>query len=202
MYIIFDVMKEEIIDTKFGNIRIPQPQSYSDVITLIASDNYRRCNRLSRSSVVINILKLNYLAWFRLCQKKDILSPIKNRIYGWLSRKKNINLPIRTKVGYGLYLGHEMCIVINGTTIIGNNVSISQFVNIGSNNHNAAVICDGAYIAPMTCLVEHVTIGFDSVIGAGSVVTHDLSSYKTYAGCPARQISEKANNHWHFYPIE
>lgn len=51
------------------------------------------------------------------------------------------------------------------------NVSLSQFLTIGSNKGKAATIEDDVYIAPSVCLVEDVVIGRGSVVGAGSVVT-------------------------------
>lgn len=97
-------------------------------------------------------------------------------------------MPYHTKVGSGLYLGHGMCIVVNPTATIGDNVSISQFVNIGSNKGQAAVIEDGVYLAPHVCLVENVRIGKMSVIGAGAVVTKDIPPYSVAVGVPAKVI--------------
>lgn len=54
----------------------------------------------------------------------------------------HVEIPPGTKVGYGLYMGHNMCIVINEGTIIGNNVNISQFLNIGTNENTPAIIGD------------------------------------------------------------
>jgi serine O-acetyltransferase len=48
-------------------------------------------------------------------------------------------MPLTTKIGYGFYMGHQRCMVINGSTIIGNNVNVSQFLNIGSNTGKAAI---------------------------------------------------------------
>ena len=130
------------------------------------------------------------LTWFRICQYRDWLFPIKNLIYKICSKRRMIDLPVETKVGYGLYIGHGMCIVVNKHTIIGNNVNLSQFVNIGANRQIGAVICDNVYVAPMTCLVENVQIGFNSIIGAGSVVVKNVPSRSTYAGVPAKKISD------------
>lgn len=51
--------------------------------------------------------------------------------------KKYIQLPKTTKVGYGLYIGHGGPIVVNSSTIIGNNCNLSQFTTIGSNEGKA-----------------------------------------------------------------
>ncbi len=83
----------------------------------------------------------------------------------------NCEIPTSVRVGFGFYIGHAMCIVIHGKTIIGNNVNISQFLNIGSNHNTPAILGDNVYIAPMVAIIENVEIGAFSVIGAGSVVT-------------------------------
>ena len=141
------------------------------------------------------------MAWFRLCQLKTIFSPIKNRIYSNICQGRCIDLPLTTKIGYGFYVDHGMCMVINGGTIIGNNVNVSQFLNIGSNHNSPAIICDGAYIAPNVCLVEDVVIGFQSIVGAGAVVTKSVPNKTTVAGVPARHISNNFKKEWHSYNI-
>lgn len=98
-------------------------------------------------------------------------------------------IPSSTKIGYGLYLGHGICMVVNGKTIIGNNVNLSQFLNIGSNVGTPAVIGDNVYIGPSVCLVENVHIGNNATIGAGAVVTRDIPENATAVGVPAKVIS-------------
>lgn len=149
--------------------------------------------------VIFRLLKGDVLAWFRACQIKTFLRPLFKYIYNTLCKRHRIDMPLNVKIGYGFYIGHSMCMVINGSTIIGNNVNVSQFLNIGSNSGPAAFICDGAYIAPMVCLVGNVVIGNNSIVGAGAVVTKDVSSKCTVAGVPAKRINDKYTSGWHFY---
>ena len=46
--------------------------------------------------------------------------------------------------------------MINGKTIIGNNVNVSQFLSIGSTKGTPATIGDNVYIGPNVCVVEDV----------------------------------------------
>lgn len=149
--------------------------------------------------VILKLLKGDLLAWFRLCQIKTPLNKLLKYTYHRLCKKHQIDLPLSVKVGYGFYIGHSMCMVINRTTIIGNNVNVSQFVNIGSNSGDAAFICDGAYIAPMVCLVGNVVVGNNSIVGAGTVVTKDVPAKCTVAGVPAKKINDKYTTGWHFF---
>ncbi len=81
--------------------------------------------------------------------------------------------------------------VINGGTIIGNNVNISQFLNIGTNHNKPAIIGNNVYIGPSVCVVEDVKIGNNSSIGAGAVVTKDVPENATVAGVPAKVLNYK-----------
>lgn len=112
-----------------------------------------------------------------------------------------IDMPIGTKIGYGLYLGHQMCIVINHRTIIGNNVAISQFVNIGTSHEKGAVIHDGVYLAPSVCVVENVELGYNSTVGAGAVVVKDIPECGVAVGVPAKVVKTRNKNPWNWWPV-
>ena len=88
--------------------------------------------------------------------------------------KYNLHISASTKIGFGLYIGCGVGIVMNASTKIGNNVNISQFLSIGTNHNTPAVIWDNVYIDPNVSIVEDVTIGTNSLVGAGSVVVHDV----------------------------
>lgn len=109
-----------------------------------------------------------------------------------LSVKYGIQIPRTTKIGYGFYIGHGIGIVINGGTVIGNNVNISHFLSIGTNNDKPATIGDNVYIGPNVCIVEDVRVGNNSTIGAGAVVVKDVPDNATVAGVPAKVISYKS----------
>ena len=80
---------------------------------------------------------------------------------------QQIQILRKTKIGYGLYIGHGGPVVINPTAVIGDNV----------------------YIGPNCCLIEHVRIGDNVTIGAGSVVTHDIPDNATAAGNYAKVLN-------------
>lgn len=55
----------------------------------------------------------------------------------------------------------------------------------------AVIIGDNVWIGRNTCIMPNVTIGKGAIIGANSVVTHDIPPYNIAAGVPARIISKK-----------
>lgn len=55
----------------------------------------------------------------------------------------------------------------------------------------AVIIEDNVWIGRNTCIMPNVTIGRGVIIGANSVVTHDIPPYHVVAGVPARIISKK-----------
>lgn len=184
---------EKIILNNGDELLIPLPQSYRDCLSFIKSDEYRKNGKMLSSWKIIkkNIIRPggSLLFWFRLCQYRGRFFRIFCFLYSCLCKKANIYLPPMTRIGFGLDIGHGMCIVINGGTIIGNNVSLSHFVSIGTNDNTPAIIGNNVYIGPNSNLVENVSVGSNVTIGAGSVVTKDIPSNATTVGTPARVIN-------------
>lgn len=160
----------------------------------IISDYYRYYGRSSNKIKVI-LLALSaknhcftYSFWLRLCNKKNIFYYFARLMHYRLSRKYGIQIPINTKIGYGFYIGHGVGIVINGGTIIGNNVNISQFLSIGTNKNTPPHIGNNVYIGPSVCIVEDVKIEDNITIAAGTVVIKNIPSNSTVVGVPGRII--------------
>jgi len=186
-------MRTESYHLNGKQIVIPIPESYKDCITLIKSDRYRITGKEESSISLIrrNLRHINSstLFWLRLNQYRGWLEPICRKMYAYVSRKSQIQIPASTKIGYGLYIGHSMCMVVDGGTVIGNNVNLSQFLNIGTNHNTPAIIGDNVYIGPQVCIIEDVIIGNNSTIGAGAVVTKDVPENATVAGVPAKVLN-------------
>ena len=49
-------------------------------------------------------------------------------------------------------------------------------------------ICQGVWLGQRVCVLPGVTIGAHSIIGANSVVTHDIPPYSIAVGAPARVV--------------
>ena len=186
-------MKKEIYVLKESKISIPVAENYKDCMALIKSDRYRISGKVENSFLIIvhslRPFSSSLLFWLRLSQYKGWLYPLCRIMYARASRKAQVQIPVSTKIGYGFYIGHNICMVINGGTIIGNNVNVSQFLNIGTSQEKYAIIGDNVWIGPMVCVVEDVKICNNSSIGAGAVVLKDVPENATVAGVPARVLN-------------
>lgn len=170
--------------------------SLAVAIEYIKSDLFRYAGNVSIKKMAIQYVSnrsFRYSFWLRLSRvNNSLLRFISTLMHKYLSNKYGINIPRIGKIGHGLYIGHHMSIVMNSTTVIGNNCNISQFLTIGSNHGKAATIGDNVYIGPNVCIVEDVVIGDNVTIGAGAVVVKDVPPNSTVAGNPAKVISEKS----------
>ena len=85
--------------------------------------------------------------------------------------------------------------------MIGNNVFIGPSSNIYAVDHHIdkfdkryfvkgidVIIEDNVWIGGNSTILPGITIGRNSVIGAGTVVTKDVESYSIYVGNPAKKI--------------
>lgn len=157
----------------------------------LKSDLYRYSGKKSIKSFLDCYRKeagFRFSVAYRLINSKGLEKIV--GIFLWVIRNKQlIQISRHTKIGYGLYISHGGPVVVNPTTIIGNNCNLSQFVTIGSNEAKAAVIGDNVYIGPNCCIVEDVEIGNNVTIGAGSVVTKNLPENSTCAGNYAKVLN-------------
>ena len=105
-------------------------------------------------------------------------------------------------IGDDVYINFGCVILDCGPVTIGNQVLIGPNVGIYDANHalNAQERMDGAlipgkirignrvWIGGGTIILPGVTIGDDTVIGAGSIVTHDIPSGVVAVGNPCRVL--------------
>ncbi len=172
------------------------PEYYS-IIQLIYSDYSRYYQRKDKYSVLLKLFEtilfglnhcLLYSIYFRCASRKNIFQSFAKYKKFRIGRKYGIQIPSKTKIGPGLYIGHGIGIVINEKAIIGRNCNISQFLTIGSNKGTPAIIGDNVYIGPNVCIVEDVKIGNNVKIGAGTIVINDIPDNATSVGNPNRII--------------
>ena len=69
-----------------------------------------------------------------------------------------------------------------------------HFEKVGGGKKQGVVIGDGVWIGQRSIILSGVTIGEHSIIGANSVVTHDIPAFCIAAGQPAKILKR-----WDFY---
>ena len=102
----------------------------------------------------------------------------------------------KTRVGAGLRIYHGFGLVVNDHAVIGDDVVLRNGVTIGHKNpgEGAPVIGDRVQIGAGAILIGNITIGSDSIVGAGSVVTKSVPPFSVVAGNPAKVISVLGSN--------
>lgn len=140
-----------------------------------------------------------YSFWMRLTgwlSHHKLYSPIyllSKLILLHYSYKFGIEIPSRTRIGRGFYIGHFSCIIVSLDAVIGNNVNISQGVTIGASNRGkhkgVPIIGDEVYIGPGAKIIGNITIGNRVCIGANAVVTEDVPDNSVVGGIPAKILS-------------
>lgn len=115
----------------------------------------------------------------------------------WVSqigaRRTNIEIHPGAKIGDGLFIDHGHGVVIGETAIIGNNCTIYHQVTLGGNGREKhskrhPTVQDNVLIGAGAKILGPVTIGNNSMIGAGSIVLDDVPENSTVTGMKARVI--------------
>jgi maltose O-acetyltransferase len=107
-------------------------------------------------------------------------------------------------IGNNSYINSGAIILDNGQVTIGDNVMIGPRIQIYTSSHaldaerriagdevaNPVSISNKVWIGGGAIILPGVHIGEGAIIGAGSVVTKDVTNYDRVAGNPARSIKK------------
>ena len=97
------------------------------LVQLILSDLYRYCRNTKLSSFLKTDLfnrGFNFSVWLRLSTSKSWIGKLAYPIFYYKKKKYGIDIHCTTKIGYGLFIGHGGPLIVNPTTVIGNNVKL------------------------------------------------------------------------------
>ena len=112
-----------------------------------------------------------------------------------LSNRTKIQIPARTSIGEGLYIGHLGRIIINPDAKLGRNINISRGVTIGMENRGkrkgSPVICDNCWIGTNAVIVGNVRIGSDVLIAPLTFVNFDVPDHSIVVGNPGKIIPKE-----------
>ncbi len=97
-------------------------------------------------------------------------------------------------LGRSIFLDHATGLVVGGTAVIEDNVSILQGVTLGGTGKGSGdrhpKIRHGVLIGAGASVLGNIEIGVSSKIAAGSVVLHPVPPHTTVAGVPAKIIGK------------
>lgn len=146
---------------------------------------------------LIRPMELKYIALFRRanqCRCKPLKLWYMLRLKA-LSNKTQIQIPARTSIGEGFYLGHLGCVVINPDAKLGKNINIATGVTIGAENRGkrqgAPTIGDDCWIGTNAVIVGNITIGNDVLIAPLTYVNFDVPDHSIVLGNPGRVIARE-----------
>jgi putative colanic acid biosynthesis acetyltransferase WcaB len=127
-----------------------------------------------------------YLSWITL-----LFRGIYQLFVEWVL---GIELPWDTQVGENLKLHHGVALVVNHKTIIGDNCVLRHSTTIGNkklSDGSASAspnIGNNVDIGSNVVIIGPISVGNNSVIGAGSVVIKDVPPNTVVVGNPARVV--------------
>ncbi|EKD48281.1 MAG: acetyltransferase [uncultured bacterium] len=113
--------------------------------------------------------------------------------------------PGNIEIGDDVFIGRNNLFQSRDKIIIGKHVNISGYSFFLTGSHDVRSsdfksiyapikIGDYVWIGTNCTILPGVTIGDGAVIGAGSVVTKDIPSYKIAVGSPAKPIADRMKN--------
>ncbi|MEY3657116.1 MAG: hypothetical protein RL114_1474 [Actinomycetota bacterium] len=143
--------------------------------------------------------------------KDTLIGPEISLSAGMVPGQECITYPV-VSIGDRCLIGRGSGIVGHFSIEIGNDVWTGHNVYITDQNHGyedvtrpisqqsqperAVKIGDGSWLGYGSVVLPGVTIGRHVVIGANSVVTHDISDFSVAVGTPAKVIKTFADGQW------
>ncbi|MDO5378427.1 MAG: sugar O-acetyltransferase [Clostridia bacterium] len=131
----------------------------------------------------------------------------------WMEPPIHFAYGCNTHIGDHVYANFNLTVVDDGEVCIGDNVMFAPNVTISTTGHPVHPVFrdKGAqfslpvrigahvWIGSNVVILPGVTIGENSVIGAGSVVTHDVPANSVAFGVPCRVVREITDEDLVFY---
>ncbi len=122
------------------------------------------------------------------------------RLWAHLSRLlTGIEIHPGAQIGKNLFIDHGMGVVIGGTAIIGDNVTLYQGVTLGGKGGSVCgkrhpTLSNDCIIGAGAQILGNITVGEGSKVGASAVVTKNIPDGCTAVGNPARLLTCKEDD--------
>lgn len=133
---------------------------------------------------------------------------VRIREFGWVQVSSHLTHPGEgLRIGENTYIGPHSVLGAGGGIGIGRDVTLGAYVQLLAENHEfgdsgrpvneqgvrrrGIVIEDACWLGNNVIVLDGVHIGAGAVIGAGSVVTRDISERTVAVGNPARVMRER-----------
>ena len=164
-----------------------------------SKDLYRYYGEKGESFVkrLLRPTELKYIALFRKAEKCKFM-PLK--LYytvklKFMSYKTHIQIPARTKIDEGFYIGHTGRVIIHPDAKLGKNMNVGTGVTIGYENRGerkGAPTFDGeCWIGTNSVIVGNIKIGEDVMIAPLTFVNFDVPAHSIVIGNPAKIIHKE-----------
>lgn len=110
------------------------------------------------------------------------------------SERFQVDIHPRVRCGKGIFLDHATGIVVGGTAVIDDDVSILQGVTLGGTGKESGdrhpKVRQGVLIGAGAKVLGNIEVGHCSRIAAGSVVLQPVPEMTTVAGVPAKIVGK------------
>ncbi|MFF2450539.1 serine O-acetyltransferase [Neobacillus sp. NPDC058068] len=137
---------------------------------------------------------LCYLYFLRRVQKSNSrINKVWSIVFlSHLRKKYGLEIPYKTKIGSGFYMGHAFNITINPNAVLGKNINIHKGVTIGQENrgrrNGAPTIADNVWIGVNATVVGNIQIGKNVFIAPNSYINFDVPENSIVIGNPGKVI--------------
>ena len=104
-----------------------------------------------------------------------------------IGRNTMISLGAKIDVHKGRIIIGDNCLIAHGATILSHDGAL-RLISPGADRAGTVVIGNNVFVGVNAIILRNVTIGDNSVIAAGAVVTKDVPAATVVAGNPAKVI--------------
>ena len=154
------------------------------------------CHRmLIKLKYVFFVPGYTYTFFYRKCQTSRLgwVYQVLLRLTSYIT---HIQIPVATKIGEGLYIGHFGSIIINPDAVIGKNFCISAGALVGNaqgKRTGTPIIGNNVFMGRNSIVIGNVKIGNDVLIAPGAFVNFDVPDNSVVIGNPGKIIPQDSS---------